>query len=428
MTSFARNASLAFLVSTSGLATAASATIWHIEADGSGDFPTIQAGVDAAAVGDTVLVGPGIYSDTHAVGTRAVNILVTKDIVLMSLNGALNTKLVGTDIVIWCQGLGTSALVQGFDIALPELGGWGCVGPIAAGRDVNRSAPPLLTTGLYLQESAVTIADNVLRGGFQAIRLEGSDATVIRNNVANCSYGIDVQGGDASIIENTVLDCGSCISSYEASTLIRDNVAGGQFKSPCVGISVVIGSPHVVGNRIQNCDLDAVFCASSATIENNIIRGGYRFYTYYAHDCVIRGNVLIDTVMDVQYATGIVEQNTIIGGLVLSGVVTFTRNLVVRAGIHCYDPATVTCNNSWGATENYMGGCAAGQNGNISVEPQFCGIEGSGNYYLQQDSPCAPGNHPHGMDCGVIGAFGVACGPVKAQSASLGGIKALYRK
>jgi len=46
---------------------------------------------------------------------------------------------------------------------------------------------------------------------------------------------------------------------------------------------------------------------------------------------------------------------------------------------------------------------------------------------LQADSPCAPGNHPDGMDCGTIGALGVECGTVKAKAVTWGSVKALYR-
>ena len=36
---------------------------WNVEKDGSGDYSVIQHAVDAAADGDTILIGPGRYDD-----------------------------------------------------------------------------------------------------------------------------------------------------------------------------------------------------------------------------------------------------------------------------------------------------------------------------------------------------------------------------
>jgi len=72
---------------------------------------------------------------------------------------------------------------------------------------------------------------------------------------------------------------------------------------------------------------------------------------------------------------------------------------------------------------NGLQSCVDGY-GNFSADPQFCGV---GNYYLQNDSPCAPGNHPDGFDCGVIGPLPVGCGPVSVQTKTWGAVKALYR-
>jgi hypothetical protein len=77
----------------------------------------------------------------------------------------------------------------------------------------------------------------------------------------------------------------------------------------------------------------------------------------------------------------------------------------------------------------YAGDCSnqTGINGNISVDPEFCGVDDSGNYFLQADSPCLPGNHPDGMSCGLIGAFPRNCDLVPTRETSWGQLKSLYQ-
>jgi len=62
--------------------------------------------------------------------------------------------------------------------------------------------------------------------------------------------------------------------------------------------------------------------------------------------------------------------------------------------------------------------------GNFSADPLFCGV---GNYNLRADSPCAPGNHPDGFDCGLIGPLPVGCGTVRVRMMTWGAVKALYK-
>ncbi len=54
---------LVFVLLTSVFPALSSATTWHVEKDGGGDFSVIQDAVDAAASGDTVLVGPGWFEE-----------------------------------------------------------------------------------------------------------------------------------------------------------------------------------------------------------------------------------------------------------------------------------------------------------------------------------------------------------------------------
>jgi predicted outer membrane repeat protein len=64
---------------------------------------------------------------------------------------------------------------------------------------------------------------------------------------------------------------------------------------------------------------------------------------------------------------------------------------------------------------------------NFALDPEFCGIDGSGNYMLQSDSPCAPGNTPSPAQCGQIGACPVGCQTTSTEEKTWGAIKARYR-
>jgi hypothetical protein len=69
---------------------------------------------------------------------------------------------------------------------------------------------------------------------------------------------------------------------------------------------------------------------------------------------------------------------------------------------------------------------ASGNSGGVffSLDPQFCG-ESVGNYFLQSDSPCAPGSPETPQ---LMGALPVGCGEVRTEARSWGKIKAMYRE
>ncbi len=64
-------------------------------------------------------------------------------------------------------------------------------------------------------------------------------------------------------------------------------------------------------------------------------------------------------------------------------------------------------------------------NGNFSLDPQFCGVSGSSNYYLMSTSPCLPANNPFGIPI-MIGPMPQGCSTVSVQERTWGGIKAMY--
>jgi hypothetical protein len=404
-------------------ASSVQARTWFIAVDGSGDAPTIQAGVLAASPGDTVLVGPGTYTDP--------NIQIAKDIALVSRDGPSATRLTGASVLITAQSLGSSALIRGFDLGLPDPGGWFCIDDAA---NALRAGAAVQYACVGLSNSYCEVSSNTVHGGYAGVAADGGAPSIVDNTISHCINGIYLTGTAAVVAGNDVWDCAICIHSYQGTPTISGNSLGGLTNNPCDGIEVggpVTDTVHISGNTIKNVDANGIYVSGAAVIENNRITNGHRVWLNYAQNTAVTGNVLIETMFDAQYAVATIEQNTIVGGWgIFLGQGTFSRNLAYQCEVHCTFGITLSCNNSWGAATNYSGTCAgaAGANGNISFDPQFCGVPGSGNYYLQADSPCAPGHHPDGASCGLIGAFGVACGPVKTHPVTWGEIKAMYRR
>ena len=77
---------------------------------------------------------------------------------------------------------------------------------------------------------------------------------------------------------------------------------------------------------------------------------------------------------------------------------------------------------------DWIGGIAGqlGVSGNFSADPLFCDPD-NGDFTLSSQSPCLPGNHPDGADCGLIGALGQGCDPVSVEPETWAGIKSRYR-
>ena len=94
----------------------------------------------------------------------------------------------------------------------------------------------------------------------------------------------------------------------------------------------------------------------------------------------------------------------------------------------CNGAPTLSCCNLFG---NSSGDaiCGVDGGGNFSANPQFCAADPAAtlNPLLQADSPCAPGNHPGGADCGLIGAGPVGCSTVAAHLRTWSEIKRLYQ-
>ncbi len=156
-----------------------------------------------------------------------------------------------------------------------------------------------------------------------------------------------------------------------------------------------------------------IWDSNTITVTNNILESStWGLYIYYSGYISIRNNLFIgedgsSEGYGITFDEGsfIELKNDIVG-----------NHIDCRSGLY-----GVACNDILGNP-----GCIRG--GYFQLDPQFCGVSGAMNYYLQSDSPCAPGNDPLGGYCGLIGPLPVGCGTVDVEKKTWGEIKTLYQE
>jgi hypothetical protein len=367
------------------------------------DRDRIQAGILAAADGDTVLVAPGSYVE---------NILIDRDVVVRSTGGAAVTIIDGSQpanpdsgsVVTFFRSrtLLSSASIEGFDIRggsgtrenSVDVGGGGVFVNNAWTGAGSDPGPLIMDNWIH---------DNLLRGdetGIGAgIRIYGT-ARVVNNRIFSNGFevGIIVASGSAIhgggfITQAPILVQGNEVFDNRAHSVPLPPTEHG-------GPAIALGQPVILHNLIA-CNYGLNSIASAL-----VVAGG----------------------------DGIVESNTIVAnatpeilpavrlGYASSANITFINNNVshnLGPGVECGDctgcVVSLACNNIFGNTPGgeIIGACsdAIGQDGNISVDPLY-GREGCpntvGNWCLSESSPLLT-DPPAG--CGLIGAMGL-CPPI----------------
>ena len=315
---FDRRTGALILLSSAFAASVYAASI-RITPDSLGDYPTVQAGINAASSGDTVLLAAGTYS-----GAGNYNVFFDgKAITVTSESGPTGT-------IIDCQGLGcgfifnadeeNSSILSGLTIRNGNFGSGGAT---------------------WCWYSSPTISNNIMSG-----------------NSGDFGGGIGIDG-------------------------IEDH-------HPIISNNVIIGNSATNGGGI--------YCIGAApTISGN----------------TINGNAAADGG----------------GGIHLLGADARVENTIMAfsgqgMGIFCSggNPSVANCDIFGNAGGDALCGGDAG--GNISADPLYCGIPGSGNYNLLSISPCAPNNHPSGT---LLGARPVGCGSTSIGKKTWGNIKNTFK-
>jgi hypothetical protein len=332
------------------------------------DQPTIQAGVDAAAQGDTVLVAPGTYYG--APGSTSC-VVMNKAIALIGEGGAAVTRIDGEGARRAISSVTNQAgrLIRGFTFTDGYADTGGAVH--AGGRGF------------------VTIEDNVF---------EDNVATIEGGGLYLSAEGQSAVGaitGNGFTANSAALGGAACYISAHDPTFDR-NVVSDNRNACAVYIEAFYGAIYITNSLFANnagCGLAATSqCAGLIIARCTFVDNLYAesFYGVDVDQTVIVGNFYIEGYPDYGCEPAVWLSHMDLVGTLLTYSVEYVR---------WYQP-------------------------NLAADPLFCDAVG-GDYSLEALSPCLPQNNPWGLQ---IGAFGQGCGfPVSLTPESWARIKARYR-
>jgi predicted outer membrane repeat protein len=433
----------------------ASATTYLVRPEGTGDYPTIQAAIDAAANGDTVALANGTFTGN---GNRDIDFL-GKAITARSGSGDPDSCAIDCGGSAadphrgfrFHSGEGSASVLVGMTITRGyALRGGGILCETASGPSIVNcvlarntaagvspdggggmgcydSSAPSLESCTFVENSAIE------HGG--GIYCDGSSPTLddceFVGNMATGSYG---HGGGVHLYRSSgqVTGClfatnyagglGGGVLCAESSPVIADcHFLGNSGRSGGGLFCWDFSSPEVVGcdfsdNLARSGDGGGVCCSDSSapTLAQCAFSGnsaglwGGGIATWNSAPTISHCTIA-DNVASEDGGGAFFRSSIPMSPLLESCIIAFSR---AGVGIACDGNSTpfLFCCDVYGNVDGDWVGCIAdqlGQNGNISGDPLFCGEYSPAEpLAIHENSPCAPAQQPV---CGLIGANEVGC-------------------
>jgi len=230
------------------------AQVIHVPAD----QPSIQAGIDYATNGDTVLVANGTYLENINFLGKAITV-ASNFIIDGDTNHINNTIIDGSmpddpdygSVVTFLTGEDSTSVLSGFTIT----GGTGMADPATGAR---------IGGGIVCYYSTARIIHNIITGngiydvdyawgaGIACVRDNGADRMVIRNNIISnnqsISYSSLASGGGVEVWGNAVLS-NNTISGNSATCTLGNVYGAGIFNA---SLDSPANSIYLENNTIQN--------------------------------------------------------------------------------------------------------------------------------------------------------------------------------
>ncbi|MEZ5066029.1 MAG: right-handed parallel beta-helix repeat-containing protein [bacterium] len=407
------------------------------------EYPTIQAGLDVAAPGDTVLVAPGRYTDAEKrmyVGTPLWSCGHLPDgVTLLSEQGPELTSIDmdGIDGPQACVLIAWEAKhpirIEGFTLTgTAGIGGLGFYS--------------ILNQHVVVERCIFRELETDFKGA--AIVIDGAgaviDCTFEDCHTTSAGGAIAQEGGHIDLIRCVVRRCGDRAvyladspdlrraSSYIEGCLFEDN------ETDTPGGALTIAS-HFDGGIVRNCVfrnnvangpggaliwsgfgeklVESCLFLNNAAVSSN--GQGGAIAVSGNGPCTIRGNTF--------FGNRQAFQNPGFGGAAVRlGVpAVFENNIVAMSegnlAITAPDTWSPSCNLYWG---NEVGiGVELSPTDRVA-DPLFCDVA-QGDFTVAANSPCVD---PQSEGCGQIGAYGIGCEPMSVESETWARIKTRYRR
>jgi hypothetical protein len=350
-----------------------------------GDQPTIQAGINAAITGDTVLVGPGTYFENINFNGKTITVSSASGPDVTIIDGG-NVAPVAT----FSNGETPAAVLKHFTLQ----------------HGTSTFETGYMAGGVYISSSSPTILGNIIQdntacGGGGGIAIEFGSPRIQNNMIVNntqsgCSGGIGGGGisvggtGTTQIIGNLISgnawpsgDGGGISLFASGAVTIRGNVITGNSASgvsPAAsggGISMVNDSPAlIVQNLVYNNSAD-----QGAGIYLSVPSG--------SQGPTLVNNTIADNTITQQgsavYASGFDDQVQFFNNLMIG---QRGQSALYCDGTYSSQPPIVANSDAFSPRGIGFGGtCAqlATQNGNISANPKF--INNVSDFELKPTSP-----------------------------------------
>jgi len=363
------------------------ATVYTLEADGSGDFATIQDAICGATDGDVIVLSPGRY---HGEGNRDIYFLGKAVIVQAAVSNPQSVVIdaEGSEQEPHCGFLFRSGEARGSVLfGVTVTGGWWEGDPFTyqdGAIYVDAGCSPSIV-GCRIEGNHGGNGGGIF-SWFSSPRVEGCQ--FVENSAGGSGGGMYSIGGAPEVV--------NCV--FVGNTAHR---GGG------LGLDQTDGSVQstiFAGNEAGSTG-GAVWASNSAVTLTNC--------TLYANEAYYGNGIASVFYCNVELR---------------NSLICFNR----RPGhaTHCEDQGTIhaQCTNVYGNMLGDWTSCLNGQEGvegNVCSDPFLCSSDPIGDFdwSIRDDSPCAPDV----SGCGVIGAEDIGCYGTPCERVTWGELKARFR-